>query len=179
MFIVVGLVCLVVAAGVFLVASAYASRTGISSASRVLASDTSQGRVELLEDHELRLRGQPDYIMEKRVFPLLGPKRLFPVELKTGTQSSDLRDSDRFQLLVYLLLMKARYGSRASKVGYVRYGSATFPVRLTWWSRRECLRVIERVRRAKQADDVRRNHRVAARCRGCSVRSVCSQSLVS
>lgn len=171
---------LLVGAGILflVVARLYASRTGIASSADVKASDTSQNRVARLEDPDLGIRGQPDYIMERRAFPLLGPKRLFPVELKTGTRSKHLRDSDRLQAVVYLLLMRRVYGRRAARVGYVRYATGTFPVRLDRSTESECLRVVALIRQAREVPDVRRNHESPARCRGCGVRRWCDQSLV-
>src|SRR5205085_10635470 len=95
---------------------------------RVVAADTSVRPPVLLRDPTLGIVGVPDYVTE---LDLDGERMLAPVEIKPKRRSSKLYESDRLQLGVYLLGLRAVAGERAAPVGYVRYQSANFAVRLT------------------------------------------------
>lgn len=150
------------------------SSTGLSSSAEVLASDTSQNRVKTLKDPKTGLMGKPDYLLQERVF---FQKKIVPVELKPTRQSRALYPSDEMQLVAYMILCRAAYGSKFAGYGYVRYAEATFRVDLTRKLEQRCIQLIEEVRAARCAEDVPRNHDSSARCGRCPYRFECPDSL--
>lgn len=171
-----GAAVLVLAIAVLWLSSVLQGRTGLSSSAEIVASDTGQNRVELIEDPGTGLRGQPDYVLQERV-GIFRRKKLVPVELKPTRKGRTLHESDEMQIVVYMLLMRARYGRRFAGYGHVRYKDETFTVRLTRERENRCLSYAEGVRQARVADNVDRNHDVEPRCGYCALRDVCDQAL--
>lgn len=151
-------------------------RTGLRSDATVLASDTSQNRVENIRDRRSMLVGQPDYLVEERVW---GRKRVVPIELKPLRKSAKLYDSDRLQLACYMILTRAKYGRRFAGYGRVRYKEHSFQVRLTRALESECLAMADNVEwaAARPSDAVGRSHNQAGRCRACALRRDCGDRL--
>ena len=141
---------------------------------RVVASDTTASPPVILRDPTLGIIGVPDYVAE---FEVDGQRMLAPVEIKPKRRSSKLYESDRLQLGVYLIGLRAVAGERAAPVGYVRYQSANFTVRLTSDLEFQIARTVTAIRRGRSAAVVHRSHHSAARCRGCAVRALCDESL--
>ena len=169
-------VAALIAAGVaaLLLSVFLASRTGLSSRSEVMASDTGQNRVKKLWDPETGLVGQPDYILRERVG---FSKKLVPVEVKPTRKGTRLHHSDEMQSTVYMLLMRAEYGKEFAGYAYVRYKEKTFRVRLTRELERLCLQYVGEIRQARQAHNVHRNHDQRVRCLSCAYRPLCDESL--
>ena len=141
----------------------------------MLASDTTARPPVLLRDPTLGVVGVPDYVTELDVD---GQRMLAPVEIKPKRRSSKLYESDRLQLGVYLLGLRAVAGERAAPIGYVRYQSANFTVKLTPELELEIERAVTAIRRGRCALVVHRSHNSAARCRGCAVRRLCEEALL-
>lgn len=152
------------------------ARTGLSSGADVLASDTGQDRVELIRDPKTGLVGQPDFLLEERSGLFLR-KKVVPVEVKPSRVSDQLYDSDQMQAVVYMLLVRAKYGRRFAGYSYVRYKERTFRVELTDLMERKCLMYANGVREARHSDNVHRSHEQPARCKACSVREACGEAL--
>jgi CRISPR-associated exonuclease Cas4 len=125
----------------------------------------------LLVDEVQRLRGRPDYILEKK-------GKFIPVELKPLRESATLYDSDLLQLGTYLLLVRANHPDAFAGYGYVRYREKVFRVPLTPALEARCLDIARRVRAARTATEVHRTHNIAAKCAACAHRAACGESLV-
>ncbi len=137
----------------------------------VVTSDVRDEGGPTLLDPTSGLRGRPDYVVRERA-------GLVPIEVKPLRRASVLYDSDRMQLAVYLLLLRAVEPTRFAGFGRVRYARAAFVVTLTAALERQCLELAGRVRAARHAADVHRTHDVPAKCRACAVRAACGEALV-
>lgn len=155
-----------------------ALRTGLPSGAELVASDTQQGRQQLLRDPVRKLSGKPDFILRRRSIPLLGPKRYVAVELKPSRTLHQLAPGDEMQVLVYILLLRAEYGRSAASYGFVRYKDKTFRVSLTARRLRELDAALAGIRSVRAGVPAQRVHRVAAKCASCGHRSTCPASLV-
>lgn len=149
--------------------------TGLSGSAEVIASDTGQHRVKLIEDPKHKIRGKPDYIQIERVGLR---KKIVPVELKPSRKSETLYEGDAMQVIAYLILLKKQYGRRVANFGRVKYANKTFVVEYTPEAVRRCLEIVERIREARRLPCVERNHNSPRRCLACSVREACNQRLV-
>lgn len=125
----------------------------------------------LLVDETRRLRGRPDYLVRERA-------GLVPIELKPLRRSRTLYESDRMQLVAYMLLVRASYPREFAGYGRVRYREAEFTVTLDAASEARCLALAERVRAARSAPDVHRTHETPGKCAACAHRAACGESLV-
>jgi CRISPR/Cas system-associated exonuclease Cas4 (RecB family) len=125
----------------------------------------------LLVDETRRLRGRPDYLLRHR-------KGLIPVELKPLRSSKTLYESDRLQIATYLMLVQSANPDVSVPYGIVRYRDTTFRVYLTEELEARCLAIADQVRAAKHATVVHRTHSIAAKCRACSHRTACGESLI-
>jgi CRISPR/Cas system-associated exonuclease Cas4 (RecB family) len=117
------------------------------------------------------LRGRPDYIVRE-------PAGLVPVEIKPNRRSTVLYDSDRMQLVAYMLLVRANHPRAFAGYGRVRYRDVEFVVPLTDVLEAQCLALAAAVRAARRAETVHRTHDLAAKCRACAVRAACDEALV-
>ena len=155
-----------------------ARRTGftftVNADASLIASDVGVGASVLLRHELLGLCGKPDYILEREVG---GRRVLIPVEVKPKRRSNRLYDSDRVQIGAYLVALRDTMPDRASRTGYVRYAGRTFEVVLTPDLEREIEELVAAVRRGRGASGMHRSHNVRARCRTCSVREHCDESL--
>lgn len=159
------------------IASRLSQKTGIqvsNGRSRLVSCDVGIGDPLMLRDDELGLRGKPDYLLEET-----GPQgpQLVPVEIKPTRRSRRLYESDRIQIAGYLMTLRGAAGDRASNVGYVKYHSNTFEVRLTPATEATIRRLVSEVRSARLAPLLHRSHRSPARCAGCPVRHRCDEAL--
>lgn len=125
----------------------------------------------VLADDTHRLRGRPDYLLRHQ-------KGLIPVELKPLRTSKTLYESDRLQIVTYLMLVRAANPGASVPYGVVRYKETTFRVYLTEELEARCLAAAEKIRAARQAAVVHRTHNVPAKCRACAHRAACGESLV-
>lgn len=142
---------------------------------RIIASDTGAAPPHTVRDTRLGLYGKPDYVLARGTGP---HRRLIPVEVKPRRRSKRLYESDEIQLGVYLLGMRATYGSEAADFGFVRYAEATFRVELTPALERRVIEVAKAIRAGRSAPVIHRSHDVPARCAGCAMRPHCMESLV-
>jgi CRISPR/Cas system-associated exonuclease Cas4 (RecB family) len=125
----------------------------------------------MLADTGRRLRGRPDYLVRER-------GQFVPVELKPLRRSRSLYESDRMQIGVYMMLVKATYPRAFAGYGRVRYRGAEFVVPLTEDLEARCLALADRVREARRAILVHRTHALQAKCGACAHRAACGESLV-
>ncbi|HYJ48264.1 MAG TPA: CRISPR-associated protein Cas4 [Pyrinomonadaceae bacterium] len=118
------------------------------------------------------LTGRPDYLVRTS-------EGIIPVEAKSTRRPANGRpyDSHLFQLAAYCLLVEDVLGARVP-YGIVRYADAEVAVDYTPELREGLLNLIEEMNEARLADDVHRSHEDARRCRGCSMRESCDESLV-
>jgi CRISPR-associated exonuclease Cas4 len=126
----------------------------------------------VLTSHRYRLTGQPDYILEER-----GER--FPMERKS--RDLDARgpyDGERLQLAAYCLLLEEETGTPVRR-GRLQYRNRTLDIPFDAALRAALLATLHDLQRQRGAQDVRRNHASAARCRGCGCgfRHRCSDSL--
>lgn len=178
MLIVVALVAIASAIALPFVMQRLARQTGFTIAggpdSTIIASDTGLGGILIVRDEEIGVCGKPDYVIEEEV---RGRRLLVPVEVKPTRRSERLYDSDRLQLGVYLLGLRALAGDGAADFGYVRYATTSFEVRLTPDIENELRRIVREIRSGRTAAALHRNHRIQARCGACAVRLHCDESL--
>ncbi len=167
--IVIGLI-LIVLAMLSLGQSARARRHSGLPAGQVLLSDMSGARRgRPLYSPRYRLTGTPDYIISTRDGPV-------PVEVKSGVAGSEPHESHLLQLLAYCLLIEEAEG-RPPPYGLLIYSTGTFRVDYSPQMRARLLSVISEMRQATAQAEVSRNHDHKGKCRTCSYRSICDQSL--
>jgi CRISPR/Cas system-associated exonuclease Cas4 (RecB family) len=177
LFVIFAVVLAIAAWMIRFIALRLAHQTGIqvlNGPSRLVSTDVGIGKPLILRDDELGLRGKPDYLLEEA-----GPHgpQLVPVEIKPTRRSLRLYESDRIQIAGYLMTLRGAAGDSASSVGYVKYHSNTFEVRLTPAVEATIRRLVSEVRSARLAPLLHRSHRSPARCAGCPVRHRCDEAL--
>ena len=149
-------------------------RTRLGGGTTIVASDTGVVPAVLFRDPGLGLRGKPDYVLEQEI----GNRRaLVPMELKPTRRGRRVYESDAVQVGAYLLLLRAVYGDRAARFGYVRYSTGTFRIELTSELERRVRGIITAIRGARHAAVVHRSHAVPAKCANCAMRPHCDESL--
>ena len=137
---------------------------------RVVYDDTVERDAAALVSHRYGLTGKPDHVIR-------GARGLVPVERKTKDWRGETpRDGDRGQLLAYCLLVEESMGERVSH-GLLAYPSRQFEVPFGPAERREIVELLEAMRAAEGAPEVRRSHHQAARCRACGYRATCGEAL--
>jgi CRISPR/Cas system-associated exonuclease Cas4 (RecB family) len=147
---------------------------GPSGESVVVASDVGTHGSLLIREERLGICGKPDYLLETDI----GARQLLVLlEVKPTRRSRRLYDSDRVQIVAYLMALRSTFPDRASRVGKVRYAQQTFDVALTPALEREVEQLAGALRQGRHAPVVHRSHNIAARCRGCPVRQHCDESL--
>ncbi|HEY0375546.1 MAG TPA: CRISPR-associated protein Cas4 [Pyrinomonadaceae bacterium] len=180
---------LVVLLLVAVVARAAARRAGQSSGlptGRLVYSDTgfAVGRVAPAEKNEegvkqerplvsrrYGLTGRPDYLVRTK-------EGIIPVEVKSTRSPAMGRpyDSHVMQLAAYCLLAEDALGESVPH-GVIRYADGEVSVDYTPELRDELLALLEEMWGAREAGDVHRSHDEARRCKGCSMREHCVESL--
>ena len=186
------LLCLLAAAAVLArAAAARESRRAGLPAGSLLYSDTGRpvGRLAPAEvgrdgqkqerpllSHALGLVGRPDYLIETE-------GGVVPVEVKSSACPAGGRpyDSHVAQLAAYCLLVEEVLGA-AVPYGVVRYRDREVRVEYTAELRESALALIGEMKQEMGAADsgaeVHRSHDDPRRCAGCSLRDVCTESLV-
>ena len=149
--------------------------TGPRDGTRIVASDTGVVPPIVLRDPSVGLRGKPDYVLEQTID---GRRVLVALELKPTRRARRVYESDAVQVGAYMLLLRAAYGERATRFGYVRYSTGTFRIELTSELERRVRGIIAAIRSARQAAVINRSHAIPARCANCAVRPHCDESLV-
>lgn len=124
-----------------------------------------------LRSEKFGLVGRPDYLIETG-------QGVIPVEVKSTACPPDGRpyDSHIAQLASYCLLVEDVLGA-AVPYGIIRYRDRELRVDYTGEMRDGIIALLEEISAARQADDVHRSHEDVRRCRGCSMREVCTESL--
>jgi CRISPR-associated exonuclease Cas4 len=117
------------------------------------------------------LTGKPDYLVSTR-------QGLVPVEVKPGRTDPEPQESHLLQVLAYCLLIEDSEG-RPPPYGLLRYRDDTFRVDYNAHTRAYILEVIEEIKEAHRQPEAHRNHDQPGRCRACSYRELCEESLVS
>ncbi|HKQ52389.1 MAG TPA: CRISPR-associated protein Cas4 [Pyrinomonadaceae bacterium] len=117
------------------------------------------------------LTGRPDYLVRT-------DEGIIPVEAKSTRLPAGGRpyDSHVMQLAAYCLLAEDALGATVP-YGVIRYSDGEVTVDYTTELRDELLALLEEMREARAAVDVHRSHADARRCKGCSVREHCVESL--
>lgn len=165
-------VMLLVAAAVmlWLLSARLRAHSGLPSG-EVVYSDTGPGR-----DHNRplfsarhRLSGKPDYLVREG-------DAITPVEVKSGRAPAQPRDGHVLQLAAYCLLVEEQLSATVRR-GIVRYDDREFVVPWNAALRRRLLDALDDMRADVAAGGSARSHRQPARCRGCSVRDHCDESL--
>ncbi|MDE0707751.1 MAG: Dna2/Cas4 domain-containing protein [Candidatus Poseidoniales archaeon] len=144
---------------------------GLSKTDILAYSDDSGESAALLSDEKIGLRGRPDQIVKI-------DNQFIPVEQKTGKIPVKPHDSHRMQLLAYLHLVDKTTGS-APEYGILRYGGeALYTVPWDDSARDDLYSSIQEIQRLMVEGGAERNHERVGKCRNCSRRAKCPQSLV-
>ena len=144
---------------------------GLSEDDILAYSDDAGESAALLIDPETGLRGRPDQIV--RI-----DNMFIPVEQKTGKVPTEPHDSHRMQLIAYLDLV-AKTTDSHSDYGILRYGGESlFTVPWDDLARADLAISIKEIQRLMVEGGAQRNHERPGKCRNCSRRHKCPQSLV-
>ena len=136
-----------------------------------LAYSDDQKESGLLVDEVTGLRGRPDQVV-------IIDGQYIPVEQKTGKVPIEPHMSHKMQLLAYLQLVSATTNSRPS-YGILRYSDDTlFQVPWTVDEEHLLLERVGEVQRLMVEGGAKRDHERPGKCRNCSRRHSCSDSLV-
>lgn len=125
----------------------------------------------LLVDEKLGLRGRPDQIV-------IVDGEFIPVEQKTGKVPKNPHSSHRMQLLAYLHLVE-KSTTKSSPYGVLRYGSENLH-QIPWTvnAKKELREAVSEIQRLMVEGGAVRNHERPGKCRNCSRRYACDDSLV-
>ena len=144
-------------------------------AGRLISADTSRwlpvDRPLFSRTHGLT--GRPDYLVRRG-------RDVIPVEVKSGRPPAGRpHTSHILQLAAYCLLSAETYGRRppCGIILYADQPDQAFEIAYTPALERELLSTLERMQHALTAGAAPRDHDQAARCRACSYRQSCDQSL--
>ena len=144
---------------------------GMSKNGILAYSDDAGESAALLVDEEIGIRGRPDQIVKI-------DNQFIPVEQKTGKIPREPHDSHRMQLLAYLHLVSNTTGTMPD-YGILRYGGdALFTVPWNDSEKENLATSIQEVQRLMAEGGAKRNHERIGKCRNCSRRKMCPQSLV-
>ena len=165
-----GLLLLLIAGALFILAGRQRRRTGLPGG-RVVYADTRfwEAVEKPLYDAELGLTGKPDYLVEQ-------DGKLIPVEVKSGRTPEAPYDAHIYQLAVYCLLVQKTYGERPP-YGLIHYPSRDFAVDYTSALESALLDLLAEIRRNERRPNVERSHDDAQRCLHCGFRHACDQKL--
>jgi len=142
---------------------------GISYSTKVSYSDDSKDS-SVLSDKETGLRGKPDQIV-------VIDGNFIPVEQKTGKVPIKPYLSHQIQLLAYIYLIEKSTGT-APPYGALRYGSeVAFPIKWDEQNRNLLIDNLKEVQRLTVEGGAERNHKQVGKCKNCSRKHVCTDSL--
>ena len=145
-------------------------KAGLEEGTELMYSDDDKNS-DLLVDPVSGLRGRPDQIV-------IIDGEFIPVEQKTGKVPKKPHASHRLQLLAYISLVETST-NKSPPYGVLRYGEDD--VHQVFWDQhaQQHLResIIE-VQRLMVEGGAKRNHEREGKCRHCSRRYACSESLV-
>lgn len=137
----------------------------------ILAYSDDSIQSDLLTDGKTGLRGRPDQI-------LIIENKFVPVEQKTGKIPIEPHFSHRLQVLAYLKLVSELTNTPAD-YGILRYGKEALH-RIDWddAARHTLMENISEIQRLMVEGGAARNHERPGKCRNCSRRHRCHESLV-
>ncbi len=124
---------------------------------------------KLFSSDKYRLRGRPDYIVKEDNVKI-------PVEIKTGRVPKGPFFSHILQTAAYCLLLEEETG-KSPPYGIVKYGDKEFEVEYDNELKDLLLEKLDDMREIFQTEDVHRNHNRKGKCRNCSRREICPESL--
>jgi CRISPR-associated exonuclease Cas4 len=152
------------------VANQSIEETGLKDGSEVVFSDEGD-EAGILVDEELGLRGKPDQI-------IVVDGEFIPLEQKTGRIPKSPFASHRMQLLAYLKLIDANTSIRP-QYGVLRYGKDELH-QIDWNTESEQILIdsVHEIQRLMREGGATRNHERPGKCKNCSRRHGCSESLV-
>jgi CRISPR-associated exonuclease Cas4 len=145
-------------------------KIGLESGAEIIYSDDDKTS-DLLVDEVSGLRGRPDQIV-------IIDGEFIPVEQKTGKIPKKPHKSHRLQLLAYISLVETSTG-KTPPYGVLRYGDDD--VHQVFWDQHAQQHLEEsiiEVQRLMVEGGAKRNHEREGKCRNCSRRYACSDSLV-
>jgi len=144
---------------------------GFSADTEVAYSDDEESS-GLLIDENTGLRGRPDQIV-------IIDGEFIPVEQKTGKVPKKPHLSHKVQSLAYTHLVRCSSG-RDTPYGVIRYGKEDIH-QIEWDKEHEDLLMsqLKEVQRLMVEGGAKRNHQREGKCRNCSRRYACPESLVS
>ena len=144
---------------------------GLSKTEILAYSDDSGQSAALLVDNETGIRGRPDQIVKI-------DNQFIPVEQKTGKIPTKPHDSHRMQLLAYIHLV-SKTTQTEPEYGILRYGgNSLFTVAWDDTAKVDLLESVQEIQRLMVEGGAKRNHERKGKCRNCSRRAKCPQSLV-
>lgn len=145
-------------------------KAGLDAGTELVYSDDDKSS-ELLVDDVSGLRGRPDQIV-------IIEGEFIPVEQKTGKVPRKPHQSHRLQLLAYISLVESNT-KKSPPYGILRYGDQD--IHQVFWdehSRRHLKENVIEVQRLMVEGGAKRNHDREGKCRNCSRRYACDESLV-
>ncbi len=125
---------------------------------------------KLLRSERYGLRGKPDIILKKNGKPV-------PVEVKTGRVPKGPFFSHILQIAAYCVLVEEDLGE-SPPYGLIRYGDTEFDIEYDSDLKKLLLEKMNEMRKLMETEKVHRNHDREGKCRNCSRREICSESLV-
>ena len=145
------------------------NRAGLEEGTDIVYSDDDKSS-GLLQDTKTGLRGRPDQI-------IIIDGEFIPVEQKTGRVPKKPHQSHRVQLLAYISLVETST-KKAPPYGVLKYGEED--AHQVFWDKhaKELLHSsIKEVQKLMVEGGAKRNHEREGKCRNCSRRHACEQSL--
>lgn len=145
-------------------------KAGLEEGTELVYSDDDKSS-DLLLDEVSGLRGRPDQIV-------IIDGEFIPVEQKTGKVPKKPHQSHRLQLLAYISLVETSTG-KIPPYGVLRYGDDD--VHQVYWDEHAKQHLhdnIIQIQRLMIEGGAKRNHEREGKCRNCSRRYACSESLV-
>lgn len=145
------------------------NQAGLEEGTDIVYSDDDKSS-GLLQDTKTGLRGRPDQI-------IIIDGEFIPVEQKTGRVPKKPHQSHRVQLLAYISLVETNT-KKAPPYGVLKYGEED--AHQVFWDKhaKELLHSsIKEVQKLMVEGGAKRNHEREGKCRNCSRRHACEQSL--
>ncbi len=132
--------------------------------------DVAKKTPPMLVSEKYRLRGRPDYILD-----IDGDE--IPVEVKTGRVPKGPFFSHILQIVAYCLLLEEMNGN-PPPYGIVKYSGTEFEVEYDESLKELLTGKLDDMRLSLENEDVHRNHNREGKCRHCSRRELCPETLV-
>jgi CRISPR-associated exonuclease Cas4 len=130
--------------------------------------DENSKRPKLLRSKKHNLSGRPDYV-------LVVNGNYIPVEIKTGRTPRGPLFSHVLQLAAYCLLIEDEYAH--PPYGILKYENAEHRIDFDDRLRDLLLKKLGEMKRAVKTGEVHRNHNRLGKCKNCSRRQFCPESL--